>query len=85
VSSYGSVVITVADSGKRHAAFAAGLRERYGKVAAAGIPGLLRPRRKAGTATGSSVVDVGGNWLRFSRQGRPRTIGGAPMVLGPSG
>ncbi|UZN03323.1 hypothetical protein [Cellulomonas sp. S1-8] len=68
-ASYGSTVITVAEPGERHDAFKAGLRERYGKVPIKGIPRLLPPRRKAGTATGFSVVDVGGNWLRFYRAG----------------
>ncbi|SDD67918.1 VOC family protein [Auraticoccus monumenti] len=68
-SSYGSAIITVAEPGARHEAFRAGLRERYGKVPVKGIPRLLPPRRKAGTATGFSVVDVGGNWLRFYRDG----------------
>ncbi|WP_210506111.1 hypothetical protein [Naasia sp. SYSU D00057] len=67
--SYGSAIITVADPGKRHEAFKAGLRERFGRVPVKGIPRLLPPRRKAGTATGFSVVDVGGNWLRFYRAG----------------
>lgn len=68
-ASYGSAIITVAEPGARHEAFKAGLRERYGKVPIKGIPRLLPPRRKAGTATGFSVVDVGGNWLRFYRDG----------------
>jgi catechol 2,3-dioxygenase-like lactoylglutathione lyase family enzyme len=68
-TSYGSAIITVAEPGERHDAFKAGLRERYGKVPIKGIPRLLPPRRKAGTATGFSVVDVGGNWLRFYRPG----------------
>ena len=34
-----------------------------------GHPAPTPPRRKAGTATGFSVVDVGGNWLRFYRHG----------------
>lgn len=68
-TSYGSAIITVADTGERHEAFKAGLRERYGKVPIKGIPRLLPPRRKAGTATGFSVVDAGGNWLRFYRHG----------------
>lgn len=67
--SYGSVIITVAEPGRHHEAFKTGLRERYGKVPVKGIPRLLPPRRKAGTATGFSVVDVGGNWLRFYRNG----------------
>jgi catechol 2,3-dioxygenase-like lactoylglutathione lyase family enzyme len=68
-ASYGSAIITVADPAERHEAFKAGLRDRYGKVPSKGIPRLLPPRRKAGTATGFSVVDVGGNWLRFYRHG----------------
>jgi len=68
-TSYGSTIITVADPGERHEAFKAGLRARFGKVPIKGIPRLLPPRRKAGTATGFSVVDVGGNWLRFYRAG----------------
>lgn len=67
--SYGSAIITVAEPGACHEAFKTGLRERYGKVPVKGIPRLLPPRRKAGTATGFSVVDVGGNWLRFYRDG----------------
>jgi len=67
--SYGSAIITVAEPGARHEAFKTGLRQRYGKVPVKGIPRLLPPRRKAGTATGFSVVDVGGNWLRFYRNG----------------
>ncbi len=68
-TSYGSAIITVAEPGERHDAFKAGLRERYGKVPIKGIPRLLPPRRKAGTAAGFSIVDVGGNWLRFYREG----------------
>ncbi|TFC49068.1 hypothetical protein E3O47_12450 [Cryobacterium sp. TMT2-17-1] len=68
-TSYASAIITVADPGERHEAFKAGLRERFGQVPIKGIPRLLPPRRKAGTATGFSVVDVGGNWLRFYRHG----------------
>ncbi len=67
--SYGSAIITVADPGGRHEAFKTGLRERFGRVPTKGIPRLLPPRRKAGTATGFTVVDVGGNWLRFYRHG----------------
>jgi catechol 2,3-dioxygenase-like lactoylglutathione lyase family enzyme len=66
-SSYGSAIITVPDPEHLHAAFKAGLRDRFGKVPMKGIPRLLPPRRKAGTATGFTVVDPGGNWLRFYR------------------
>lgn len=38
-----------------------------GNVPLKGVPRILPLRRKAGTATGFSVVDAGGNWLRFYR------------------
>jgi len=65
--SYASVIITVPDPEALHAAFATGLRQVLGRIPVKGIPRLLPPRRRAGTATGFSVVDVGGNWLRFCR------------------
>lgn len=65
--SYGSAIITVPDLDELHTAFQDGLRTVFGRVPAKGIPRLLPPRRKAGTATGFSVVDPGGNWLRFYR------------------
>lgn len=77
-TSYASVIITVPQLEQLHESFKQGLRQRFGKVPIKGIPRLLRPRRKAGTATGFSVVDVGGNWLRFygtgaSENEEPRT------------
>ncbi len=33
------------------------------------IPRIIRPRRRFGTVYGFSVVDPGGNWLRFSNLG----------------
>jgi hypothetical protein len=68
-NSYASVIITVPDPGALREAFAAGLKEEFGKIPTAGIPRMLPIRRKAGTATGFTVVDVGGNWLRFYRTG----------------
>ena len=44
-TSVGSVIIVVPDADGLHAAFADGLRERYGRVPATGIPRILRPRR----------------------------------------
>ena len=68
-NSYGSAVITVPDPGQLWESFRDGLRESFGAVPTRGIPRLLRQRRKAGTATGFTVVDSGGNWLRFYRSG----------------
>lgn len=67
--SYGNVIVVVPDVDELYASFAAGLRTAYGKLPSAGIPRILRPRKKFGTVRGFSVVDPGGNWLRFSRQG----------------
>lgn len=67
--SVNSVIVVVPDAETLYAAFADGLRRHFGRLPSAGIPRILRPRRKQGTATGFSVVDVGGNWLRFYRAG----------------
>ena len=67
--SYGSVIITVPDPDALYAAFAAGLRAAYGRLPVAGIPRMVRPRKRWGTVYGFSVVDVGGNWLRISKTG----------------
>lgn len=67
--SYGSVIIVVPDPDALYQTFAAGLRKAYQKLPTAGIPRILRPRKKFGTVRGFSVVDVGGNWLRISKLG----------------
>ncbi len=67
--SYGSVIIVVPDPDALYQAFATGLRAAYQKLPTAGIPRILRPRKKFGTVRGFSVVDVGGNWLRISKLG----------------
>lgn len=67
--SYGSVIVTVPDADALYNDFAAGLRAAYGKLPSAGIPRILRPRKRFGTVRGFSVVDPGGNWLRISRRG----------------
>lgn len=66
-TSYGSAIIAVSDPDNLYADFAAGLRARFGKLPAAGIPRILRPRKKHETVRGFSVVDPGGNWLRVSK------------------
>ncbi|HYH65389.1 MAG TPA: hypothetical protein VD866_11900 [Urbifossiella sp.] len=67
--SYGSVIVVVPDPDALYRSFADGLRAAYGKVPVAGIPRLLRPRKRFGTVYGFSLVDTGGNWLRVSRLG----------------
>ena len=67
--SYGSVIVVVSDPDALYHAFATGLRAAYGKLPIAGIPRILRPRKRFATVRGFSVVDVGGNWLRVSKSG----------------
>jgi catechol 2,3-dioxygenase-like lactoylglutathione lyase family enzyme len=67
--SYGTVIIAVPDPDGLYRDFAAGLRKKYGKMPVAGIPRILRPRKKYGTVRGFSVVDPGGNWLRVYKLG----------------
>lgn len=67
--SYGSVIIVVPDPDGLYEDFAAGLRALFGKLPSAGIPRILRPRKRQGTVRGFTVVDPGGNWLRISKLG----------------
>lgn len=67
--SYGNVIIVVPDPDQLYQSFATGLRNAFGKLPVAGIPRILRPRKKYGTVRGFSVVDTGGNWLRVYRLG----------------
>lgn len=67
--SYGSVIVTVPDPDELYHSFADGLRKAYGKLPVAGIPRILRPRKRFGTVYGFTVVDAGGNWLRFFKTG----------------
>ena len=67
--SYGNVIVAVPDPDGLYTDFAAGLRTAYGKLPVAGIPRILRPRKKYGTVRGFSVVDPGGNWLRITKLG----------------
>ena len=67
--SYGSVIIAVPDPDSLYHDFAGRLRKSHGKLPVAGIPRILRPRKKYGTVRGFSVVDPGGNWLRIYKLG----------------
>ena len=77
-----SVIVVVPDVGTVHAEMAAGLRARYGRLPSTGVPRILRPRRKQGTTTGFSVVDVGGSWLRFYAGGSGGADSGGEEVAG---
>lgn len=68
-NSYATVIIVVPDPDNLYKDFASRLREKFGKLPVKGIPRITRPRKKYGTVSGFSIVDVGGNWLRFSKLG----------------
>ena len=67
--SYGSVIIAVPDPDSLYHDLASRLRAAYGKLPVAGIPRILRPRKRYGTVRGFTVVDPGGNWLRVYKLG----------------
>ncbi|MBC7876605.1 MAG: hypothetical protein H7Y59_05480 [Anaerolineales bacterium] len=85
--SYGSVIIVVPDPDSLYHDFAKGLRETFGKLPVAGIPRILRPRKKYGTVSGFSVVDPGGNWLRIYKlneteeEDSPKIEEGLPQII----
>ena len=68
--SYGTAIVVVPDPDSLYRDFAAGLRKAHGKLPVAGIPRILRPRKKYGTVRGFTVIDPGGNWLRISKLGQ---------------
>ena len=76
--SYASAIVIVPDAEQLHREFAEGLKAAYGSVPRSGIPRLLRPRAKAGTVAGFTLIDVGGNWLRFYRRGEQEDQGPGP-------
>jgi catechol 2,3-dioxygenase-like lactoylglutathione lyase family enzyme len=66
--SYSTCLVFVPDIASTFRAFAEGMRGVYGKLLVSGIPRMTRPRKRknAGGLTGFTVVDPGGNWIRFS-------------------
>lgn len=67
--SHSTCAVVVPDTEPVHAAFAAGLRTRYGRVPMSGVPRMTRPRPRAnnGGLSGFSLIDPAGNWVRVSR------------------
>jgi hypothetical protein len=65
--SYGSCLVIVPDTGEVYRSFAAGMRRAHGKLLVSGIPRMTRPRKRknADGVSGFSLIDPGGNWIRF--------------------
>jgi len=83
--SYGTAIVVVPDPDSLYRDFAAGLRKVHGKLPVAGIPRIIRPRKKYGTVRGFSVVDPGGNWLRISKLGDSEEENSAERAEGLAG
>lgn len=68
--SYGTCLVFVPDIATVYEAFAAGMRATHGKLLVSGIPRMTRPRKRknTGSLSGFSVIDPGGNWIRFFEQ-----------------
>ncbi|MFC4857129.1 hypothetical protein [Actinophytocola glycyrrhizae] len=69
--SYGTCVVLVPDTGALFGAFAESMRAAHGKLLVSGIPRMTRPRKRknVGGLSGFSIVDPGGNWIRFFAAG----------------
>ncbi len=71
--SHSTCAVAVPDTEPLYDLFAAGLRERFGRLPVSGFPRITRPRRRANNAglSGFSLVDPAGNWVRVTRAAAP--------------
>lgn len=78
--SHSTCLLVVDDTEALWTQFAAGLRELYGKVPVSGLPRITRPRRRANAdgASGFTVVDPNGNWIRVYPEQSPAAGTTAP-------
>ncbi|MFC0029066.1 VOC family protein [Micromonospora chaiyaphumensis] len=83
-TSYGSCLVIVDDLVGIHRDFAAGLRAAYGKVLVSGVPRMTRPRvrKNQDGHSGFSIVDPGGNWIRFVARTAAPSAGGEHATTG---
>ena len=66
--SYSTCYVLVSDADALYQAFAAALRQHYGKLPSAGIPRMTPLRNKSGGTRGFNVIDPGGNWIRIGQK-----------------
>ncbi len=83
--SYGWCIVAVDDTAALFEEFAQGMRAVHGKLLLAGIPRITRPRKwkNTGDATGFTVVEPGGNWIRTFKTkepGDPGDVAGGPLA-----
>jgi catechol 2,3-dioxygenase-like lactoylglutathione lyase family enzyme len=81
-ASHSTCLVVTPDPQALWDAWAAGLRERYGRLPVAGLPRITRPRRRVNAegSTGFSVVDPAGNWIRVFRD---QQVPSGDAVAGP--
>lgn len=83
--SYSTCLVLVEDTGELYRRFAAAMREAHGRLLVAGIPRITRPRKRknADDLSGFSIIDPGGNWIRFmAAKADPEEDEPAPSKLG---
>ncbi len=67
--SYSTCLVITDDADGLHQAFAASLRQHYGKLPVAGIPRITKPNNNNSAGDRRfNVIDPGGNWVRFIQQ-----------------
>ena len=79
--SHSTCIVLVDDTEELWREWADGLRGRYGKIPVAGLPRLTRPRRRANAdgASGFSLVDPSGNWIRVFGEGSASAAATTPL------
>jgi hypothetical protein len=84
-ASHSSCLVVVPEPAAWFERLAVGLRARHGKLPLTGFPRITRPRRRknAEGTTGFSLVDPGGNWLRFHAAGAADAQDAQPEASDP--
>ena len=79
--SHSTCIVLVDDTEALWREWADGLRGRYGKIPVKGLPRMTRPRRRANAdgASGFSLVDPSGNWVRVFGEGPGEAAATTPL------
>lgn len=66
--SFSTCIVLTPDVDALHQAFAAGLRQHYGRLPVAGIPRITKPNKNNSAGDRRfNVIDPSGNWIRISQ------------------